>query len=102
MRSGNINHGKDPDRRAVRFTGNAGYMWSSGAVDDSVATSAYRLLFSSASSPSDGPELRRYAYTLRCLSTTAVGKARTYPKFPARLRHDLIDALLFMLSNIAR
>ena len=74
VRSGYINTIEETGRYILRIANEYGYVWSSSAIERSESNTAYYLKFyASDTSPSRGPDNRRYGLSLRCLSTTAVG-----------------------------
>ena len=76
MRSGYVNNYEEVGHQPLRNASVNGYSRSSSAVEKATSTSAYFLsLYDSAVDPSRGPYSRRWAFPLRCLSTTAVGTA---------------------------
>ena len=76
MRSGYVNPLKETGRQAFRVAIEYGYTWSSSAIEESDSITAYDLYFVvSDINPSNGPNGRRNGFPLRCLSTTAVGRA---------------------------
>ena len=77
MRSGHISTLKIVDRQVFRLAGVDSYGWTSGAIDKSEPTTAYILGFGTSDiDPSYGPTDRRLIFSLRCLSTTAVGTTK--------------------------
>ena len=76
VRSGGIDTKSDTDRQPLRGASILGYGWPASPSTAS-STQAYRLGFNAnVDYPSSGPDNRRYGFSLRCLSTTAVGMVR--------------------------
>ena len=73
MRSGYVNVNKETGRQVFRGASFYGYGWSA-SLSTTSTTQAYDLYFTVGDTyPSRGPYDRRFAFPLRCLSTTAVG-----------------------------
>ena len=92
LRSGYVNLKDEAEQHVFRDTGINGYGWQASS-SPTTATSANFLKISTKVEPSRGPSNRRYGFSLRCLSTTAVG---TYRK---QQNYTLITA---MLANFFR
>ena len=75
MRSGYVRMLRDITRKVLRDVGNTSYGWTPSAIEGSTSIQAYFIeIAGSYILPSNGPSDRSYGFSLRCLSTTAVGK----------------------------
>ena len=76
LRSGVVYILEEAGRKVFRGASVAGYAWPSSAIGEAKDWSVYYLDFHDGDVyPSGGPTSRRFGFPLRCLSTTAVGKA---------------------------
>ena len=75
LRSGMTRTDKVNNRLTFRYAGGDSYLWPSSALEPSSSASAYQFYITGNNiKTSHGPYARYFAFPLRCLITTAVGK----------------------------